>query len=123
MKAVKMPKKSDKEKKNRSQAIENAAKFATEIPFNTLNLTLSLLELAENAVEMGNANALSDAAVCAIQAGAAAEGAWMNVMINLPVISDEEFVEKIKAKSDEMIAEVKNKKEEIINLVRKQLEK
>ena len=123
MKAVKMPKRSDEEKKERSQAIEKAAKFATEIPFNTLNLALSLLELAENAVKMGNANALSDAAVCAIQAGAAAEGAWMNVMINLPVISDEEFVEKIKVKSDEMIAEVKKKKEEIITHVRKQLEK
>ena len=122
MEAVKLPKKSDEEKKERDQAIEKAARFATEIPFNTLNLALLLLELAENAVKMGNANALSDAAVCAIQAGAAAEGAWMNVIINLPVISDEEFVEKIRAKSDELLARAKKKKEEIINLVRKQLE-
>lgn len=123
MLALKMPKKTENEKKKRTQAIQHAAEYATEIPFNVLNLAASMMELAEGLVEMGNTNALSDAAVCAIQAKAAAEGAWMNVMINLPTIKNEEIVRNVKTKSDEILEEIKKNKEKIINLVKEKLEK
>jgi len=122
MAAIKMPKKTDTEKRKRKKAIQHAAEYATEIPFNVLNLTASLIELAEGCVELGNVNALSDAAVCAIQAEAAAEGAWMNVMINLAAIENEDIVQNVKVKSDEILEEVKQKKEKIIRLVRERLE-
>jgi glutamate formiminotransferase/formiminotetrahydrofolate cyclodeaminase len=119
--AMRMPKSTNEEKKIRKKAIKDAAKLATEIPFKTLNLAGALLELAETAAKNGNTSALSDAAVSAIQAEAAAEGAWMNVMINLPTVKDKRFVKKIKAKSDTMLDDVKKARRRVVNLAKKKL--
>jgi len=121
MGAVRMPKKTNEDKKLRSKTMKDAAKAMTKVPFETLKLAVSLLELSETAVTKGNANALSDAAVGAIQAEAAAEGAWLNVMINLPSISDKRFVEKYKKESDILIDTVKKTKRRIVTFAKRRL--
>jgi len=91
MDAMRLPKKSDEEKAVHESAIQSATKEATLVPLNVLRRSLRAAELARQVVEKGFKNSLSDAGVAAATARAAAEGAYLNVRINLPGIQDENF--------------------------------
>ena len=91
MDALRLPKSPDGQSGEREAALEQATKEATLVPFRTLEGTLELLKLAKKAVDRGNRNSLSDAAVAALVARTAAEGAYYNVRINLPGLRDGEF--------------------------------
>jgi formiminotetrahydrofolate cyclodeaminase len=70
---------------------------ATRVPLETAEACLRVLELAEMAVRQGNSNAASDAGVAGLLAAAGAEGALLNVQINLkslPEGADKEDVHK-----------------------------
>jgi len=122
MDAMKMPKKSDDEKKLRAEAMEEAAKKATEIPLETLQEASALCGFAEIVGKIGNPNAASDAAVAALMAEAAAEGAYLNVLINLPGISDEMFKGRVAREAEEALAMVKKARKKIVALVKRKIE-
>jgi glutamate formiminotransferase/formiminotetrahydrofolate cyclodeaminase len=91
MAAMRMPKKTDKDKAAREAAMEKASKEATLVPLNVLRRTWEAAVLARRIAEKGNKNSVSDAGVAALAARTAAEGAYLNVAINLPGIADEKF--------------------------------
>ncbi|MGD8628443.1 MAG: cyclodeaminase/cyclohydrolase family protein, partial [bacterium] len=91
MAASRLPKKTDEDKAARKAAMEEANKDATLVPFNVLKRTWEAAELARRIVSKGNKNSVSDAGVAALTARTAAEGAYLNVAINLPGIEDEKF--------------------------------
>ncbi len=81
----------------RDQAIARAELEAARVPLETAEACLGVLELATVAARQGNANAVTDAGVAGLLAAAAAEGALLNVEINLkslPVGADKEDVHK-----------------------------
>ncbi|MBN1780076.1 glutamate formimidoyltransferase [bacterium] len=121
MTAVRMPKKTDEEIRIRDEAVEAAAKRSAEVPMETLSLVPSVLELAASAAKHGNASAVSDAAVAAIQAEAAAEGAWMNVIINLQSIRDRVFTEELRKQSNDILVRVQRAKRTVIRIVKRRL--
>jgi len=121
MDAMKMPKKSDEEKKRRAEAMEAAAIRATEIPLETLKEAETLCSLAEIVGKKGNPNAASDAAVAALMAEAAAEGAYLNVLINLPGINDRSFKEHAAREADEALSRVKKKRRAIVSAVKRKI--
>ncbi len=93
--AFKMPRETDSEKAERDQAIQNACKEATMVPYAIAEQCLEVAKLSEVAADIGNVNAVSDAGVAALLAEAAAQCAALNVKINLGTIKDEAFnVEK-----------------------------
>ena len=59
--------------------------------------------LADTAAKYGNQNALSDAGVSAMTALTGAKSAYLNVLINLPGIKDEEFKKKIREEADKIL--------------------
>lgn len=83
MTAMKMPKKTPKEKATRMDAIAKATQQAAAVPFSVLKALPEVVELAEVVAKAGNPASVSDAGVAAAMAGAAAIGACMNVLINL----------------------------------------
>lgn len=89
--AFKMPKETDEEKATRKEAIAKATIKATEVPFDTMKLGHEGLKLIEGLVGKSNPNALSDLGVAAINLNTCIEGAWLNVLINLPGIKDEKL--------------------------------
>ena len=91
MDAVRLPKTTEDQKKERDAAVESVTKEATLVPFQVLEKSIELLKLAKKAAQKGNRNSMSDAGVAALAARAAAEGAYYNVRINLPGIQDEGF--------------------------------
>lgn len=91
MDAFKMPKATDEQKIARTQAIQDGTKQATLVPLEVLKMVPRTLELAKAVAERGNKNSASDSGVAALSLRTAAEGAWLNVRINLASITDEEF--------------------------------
>lgn len=93
-----MPKETDEDKAKRSQAMQKALKNATITPFNVMTVLSDVLTLTSRAVGKSNTNASSDLGVAAVQVKAALQGAWLNVLINLGGIKDEQFVAEYKEK-------------------------
>ncbi len=93
--AMRMPKKSDKEKSQRNKAIEAGYKKATQVPLETAASCVRVIEELIEVVEIGNPNSVSDVGVRALMAYAGFEGAALNVNINLPNITDIKFKQNI----------------------------
>ena len=93
--AFKLPKATDEEKAVRTRAIQYALKSAALIPLEAARDSLTIMELAGEALTKGNKNAFSDAAVAVLHARTAALGAIYNVKINLADLKDEQFVAEI----------------------------
>ncbi len=106
--AWRLPKKTDEEKAKSEAAVLAAMKAASLVPMETLRRCLEACRLAGRVGEHGNKASLSDAAVGACCAEAAAESAWFNVLINLNEIKDPAFVSTTKAESDKVLAEVRS---------------
>ncbi len=98
MDAFGLPKGSDVEKAIRKQAIEDASKYAIEIPFKVMQKSFEAMEVIKAMAEIGNPNSVSDAGVGALCARTAVMGAFLNVKINAAGIDDKAYAEaKIKA--------------------------
>jgi glutamate formiminotransferase/formiminotetrahydrofolate cyclodeaminase len=122
MDAMRLPKKSDEEKKAREEAVQAATKEATMVPMQVLRRTKEAAALARGVAEKGNRNSVSDAGVAALAARTAAEGAWLNVTINLPGIADEKFCEELASEAAGVRAEVIAHAEKTMRIVEKVLE-
>lgn len=94
-----LPKKSKEEKVKKKEAIQEATKGATLVPLEVLEKSLEVLDLTRIVALKGFASSLSDAGVAGACGMAAAEGAFLNVIINLNQIEDEKFVSDIKSKA------------------------
>jgi formiminotetrahydrofolate cyclodeaminase len=92
MEAYGLPKESDEQKALRSAAIQSATKEAALVPLEVMKHCIDALALVKVVAEKGNINSISDAGVSALMLQAAAEGAALNVKINLSGITDTEFV-------------------------------
>ncbi len=89
----------DPSKETRRQA---ALAGATTVPLDTMALALEVMRLARQGWERSKASCRSDAGVAAFAAHAALEGARLNVMINLPNISDPGKRAEFKARADRL---------------------
>ena len=78
-----MPRKSDENRAARKAAMSVANLEATIVPLEVLERSVDALELALVAARDGNPNSVTDAGVAGVCAIAAAEGASLNVRINL----------------------------------------
>ncbi|MEZ4857976.1 MAG: glutamate formimidoyltransferase [Flavobacteriaceae bacterium] len=90
-----MPKGSEKEIEARKKAIEEATKYATEIPFQVMETAYQSMEVAQAMLKDGLQSSLSDAGVGILCARAAVLGAYFNVRINAKDIKDRVFADKI----------------------------
>lgn len=94
-----MPKGSEKEIEARKTAIEEATKYATEIPFQVMETAFQSMEVPQAMLKDGLQSSLSDAGVGILCARAAVLGAYFNVRINAKDIKDRTFAEDILAKA------------------------
>ncbi|HRD41004.1 MAG TPA: cyclodeaminase/cyclohydrolase family protein, partial [Bacteroidia bacterium] len=117
MTAFGLPKGTDEEKKIRTQAIQDATKFAIEIPFKVMQTTYESMEVIKAMVEMGNPNSVTDAGVGALCARSAVIGAYMNVRINGTGYDDKNFVNDIIAKGKKIEEQTIALEAEILKIV------
>jgi len=114
MDAFGLPKGTAAEKETRSSAIEEATKYAIEVPYKTMKKAFEVFSLCKAMVEIGNPNSVSDAGVGALCARAAVLGAYLNVKINAGSLKDKNFVEEILKKAERMVIESQQMENEIL---------
>jgi glutamate formiminotransferase/formiminotetrahydrofolate cyclodeaminase len=117
MKAFKMPKETEEQKKKRSAAIQEGYKTAAAVPLETANTCEKILDGAIVVAKKGNQNSITDSAVSALMAQAGIEAAILNIKINLGSIKDETFVKKISSEIDKLQKNTFKKTEEIMKIV------
>lgn len=121
MDAFKLPKGSDSEKKARKQAIEDASKYAIEVPFKVMETSLKSMEVIKAMAEIGNPNSVSDAGVGALCARTAVMGAFLNVKINASGLDDKAYVENILAKGKAVEDKAQALEAEILAITNKKI--
>ncbi len=121
--ARRLPKETDDDKAARASAMETAARRATEVPMETARAASGLLSRVALVAEKGNPNAASDAGVAALLLAASAQGALLNVGINLTSIADAVFVGEMEKETAQIQSDVERWSAQVIALVRKSFKK
>ena len=121
MEAFSLPKASPEEKAVRDQAIQDATKYAIEIPFKVMQAAHGSLTVIKAMAETGNPNSISDAGVAALCARSAVIGAFMNVKINAADYKDKDFIISIVAQGNELERQAMELEAEIIELVNEKI--
>lgn len=122
MKAMKMPKETETEKKARKNAIQDATLFSIDVPFKTAKLSLKALELLDFVIENGNQNAITDIGVGTLMLYTGLEGAILNVKVNLMGIENKEIHDSYSESCKEILNKAKQIKDKIIDDVHAKLE-
>ncbi|WP_058991972.1 cyclodeaminase/cyclohydrolase family protein [Haloarcula sp. CBA1127] len=81
--------------------VQAASKRSTEVPLETAEVCLDVVEHARTVTTKGTAVAVPDAAVGAMLAAAALQASVSTVRANLDMIDDESFVAAMKRRADE----------------------
>ncbi len=121
MESFGLPKKTEEDKKARKKAIQDATRYAIEIPFRVMEKAYESMEVMEMMAEKGLESSASDAAVGAICARAAVMGAFLNVKINAGDLEDKAYVEKVFKKGSEIENAAIKKEKEILAMVEKKI--
>ncbi len=88
LRAGRLPQATPAEADARSKALAEANLEAARVPLHTAKACLEVAQLAAQAARIGNVQAVTDAGVAGLLAGAAGEGALLNVQINLKSLAE-----------------------------------
>jgi glutamate formiminotransferase / formiminotetrahydrofolate cyclodeaminase len=121
MNAFALPKSTEEEKAMRKKAIDDATRYAIEVPLKVMKTCFETFTIIREMAFNGNPNSISDAAVGALCARSAVYGAYLNVKINSKDFSDKEFVEKTGAEADDILQKAIKAETEIIDFVKQSL--
>ena len=94
-----------KKRKRKPLVVKPCKSFenATVSPFSMMELIVEALETTKEAVGKSNTNAASDLGVAALNLKAGLQGAWLNVLINISGIKDQDFVQEYHSKGLELL--------------------
>ncbi len=123
MEAFKLPQQSEDEKQLRLATIEQATRFAIEVPLKTMQLCCDSMEVMLAMAKIGNPNSISDAGVGAISARGGVLGAWLNVKINAKDLNDRDFVNPTLNAGKKIVKRANTLEKNILDLVDKAIEK
>jgi len=121
MDAFALPKTTDEEKAARSAAIQQATKYATEVPLRTMQRSYDAFEIIKAMAADGNPNSVSDAGVGALCARSAVMGAFLNVKINAAGIKDRDYAETMIAQGAEIERQAIQAESEILAIVNEKI--
>lgn len=120
--AVRLPKGTEEEKAARSTAIQEATRYAIEVPFRVMQTAAASFDLIAEMAKHGNPASATDAGVGALCARTAAYGAWLNVMTNCKDLKDKAYTETILNDCTNIMQQVEKQEKEIIDLVKSKLQ-
>jgi glutamate formiminotransferase/formiminotetrahydrofolate cyclodeaminase len=115
--AMRLPKATEEEKTARALAIENATKYAVEVPLKVMQFSLQTFEIIEAMAKIGNPNSVTDAGVGALCARAAVLGAFLNVKVNLGGLKDENFVKETLQLADGLVKLANEAEKAVLDIV------
>ena len=121
MDAFGLPKGTEEEKAERRAVIQEATKYATEVPFKVLDTCFKSMEVMKAMAETGNPNSVTDAGVGALCARTAVRGALLNVKINASGLDDKSFATEIVSKGEAIAVQALSLENEIMTIVESKL--
>lgn len=122
MNAIALPKKSDEDRKKRSEYIQAATRYAIEVPLKVMNTSLKCFDIIRAMVETGNPNSLSDAGVGAMAVRSGIMGAHLNVKINAVSLEDKIFKSNALAEARNIEDQAMKTEKEILECISKKME-
>ena len=114
----KMPKETDEEKAARSAAIQEATKYAAQVPLEVARRACALMPLIAEVALKGNQNAVTDACVAMMSARNAVLAAVLNVRINLSSLKDTELAARLQAEADGLEQQACQQEQALLNKVK-----
>jgi len=117
MTAFGLPKSTEEEKKERTQMIQEATKYATQVPFDVMQICYRSMEIIKEMAAAGNPNSVTDAGVGALCSMAAIQGAFLNVKINAAGLADNAFARKLITEGNVILEKAKVLENKILSIV------
>jgi glutamate formiminotransferase/formiminotetrahydrofolate cyclodeaminase len=117
MKALAMPKSTESEKAERRAMLQDATRYAIEVPLKVMKRTFDSFDLIKDMAEKGNPNSVSDAGVGALCARSAVMGAFLNVKINAAGLENKDYVQTVLQQASGIAANATRQEEEILRIV------
>src|SRR6516225_3542775 len=121
MDAFALPKNSPEEKAARAEAIEEATKYAAEVPLKVMHTAATSYALLSEMANNGNPASVSDVGVRALAMRACIRGAAMNVRINLGQLKDKKFRSRLQKRVQKVGADSEAVFKKIIRMVERKL--
>lgn len=102
-KAYGMPANTEEEKAEKGKVMQEALKKACEVPIRIVRTCFDAIRLHEELVDKGSRLAISDVGVGVQCLRAAIISAQLNIVININMITDMEYVGKVKEETDRLV--------------------
>jgi glutamate formiminotransferase/formiminotetrahydrofolate cyclodeaminase len=115
--ALRLPKATDEEKIQRTDAIQKALVSATYVPLEIAINCRKGIELSAKVADKGNRQAISDVGVGVLLCEAALHSALLNVEINLKLLKDVTLVADVKRAVEECTVGASERKNEVMGTV------
>jgi glutamate formiminotransferase/formiminotetrahydrofolate cyclodeaminase len=114
MNAFGLPKSNDSEKQARTEAIENATKYACLVPYKVMQTSYESLDMLGVMIEKGNQNSVTDAGVGVLCVKTAVRGAYFNVLVNAKGLKDKAWADKMIADAKTLLAQNHHKADALL---------
>jgi formiminotetrahydrofolate cyclodeaminase len=115
--ALKLPREAFADKEYRDQQVKATALVAAKVPLRCVEECREVLVLAEALSGRSNKNASSDLRVAALLAEAAGHGAAENVLVNIPLIGENDWTRAAEARIRVLLAEIGALKDQVHEVV------
>ena len=115
--ALKLPREAFVDKEFRDQQVKATAQVAAEVPLRCVERCREVLVLAEALAGRSNVNASSDLRVAALLSEAAGHGAAENVLVNIPLIGENDWTRSAEARVRQLLEEISTLKDRVHEIV------
>ncbi len=117
MEAFRLPNGNEEEKVARKHAIQEATKYAAEVPLKIMKVAASVLPVAKAMATEGMKSSASDVGVGALCVQTAVEGAFLNVKINVTELEDQAYADILRAEGKAISENTQREVADILALV------
>jgi glutamate formiminotransferase / formiminotetrahydrofolate cyclodeaminase len=121
MAAHRLPRDNEAEQRAAAEAVQAATRQAIEVPLAVMNQALASMALLRAMAQSGLPGSVSDAGVGALCARAAVRGAYLNVQINAPQLTDHSLRQSLLDRGAAMVTQADREEAEILALVERQM--
>ena len=104
-KAYGLPKETEEQKKFKEETMQKALKVACGVPIDIVRVSYKAIKLHAELVDKGSRLAISDVGCGVALLRAAILSGWLNVLINIEAITDESYVNDVRAELMPLIDE------------------
>ncbi|HHZ00272.1 MAG TPA: cyclodeaminase/cyclohydrolase family protein [Sedimentibacter sp.] len=112
-KAYVMPSNTEEEKLNKEKELQKCLKAACSAPMEILELAFDAIKMHEEILDISSKNIISDVGVGVQCLKAALNSAYLNVLININSISDEDYVRVNKERAERLLCDGNNTADEV----------